>query len=257
MWPRPAPPRAVSHGPSRAPQRHPACVYTQTGRNSGQQDQSAYFSVVRRLWNDPKMIQKCSKLRNWVHKCRYREQITYVSCGLLTWIMSRMFVISVYIWLHGFMTVTPVRQLSLQWLSRVWNCDWIPVILLVMSPSGAVTSAATRSVPTATPPEAHITSSSSIITGARTTHLPGALACVQWNWNTTVALCHRCGYLCGYLCRYLDTYGVDISDIYGVDISRYLWCLGLCSETQQLPVAALLSLLCRYLWCRYIKISMV
>ena len=92
--PRPAPPRAVSHGPSRAPQRHPACVYTQTGRNSGQQDQSAYFSVVRRLWNDPKMIQKCSKLRNWVHKCRYREQITYVSCGLLTWIMSCMFVIS-------------------------------------------------------------------------------------------------------------------------------------------------------------------
>ena len=94
MWPRPAPPRAVSHGPSRAPQRHPACVYTQTGRNSGQQDQSAYFSVVRRLWNDPKMIQTCSKLRNWVHKCRYREQITYVSCGLLTWIMSCMFVIS-------------------------------------------------------------------------------------------------------------------------------------------------------------------
>ena len=68
------------------------------------------------------MIQKC--YRN-VQNCeieftsvaiRYREQIhTYVnSCGLLTGIMSRMFVMSVDIWLYGFMTVTPMRQLSLQ-----------------------------------------------------------------------------------------------------------------------------------------------
>ena len=181
MWPRPAPPRAVSHGPSRAPQRHPACVYTQTGRNSGQQDQSAYFSVVRRLWNDPKMIQKCSKLRNWVHKCRYREQITYVSCGLLTWIMSCMFVIS------GSMALWQWHQ----WDNYLYNdcreCEnvtesqWSSWWCLPAVPSPG----ATRSVPTATPPEAHITSSSSIITGARTTHLPGALACaVKLKYNS-------------------------------------------------------------------------
>ena len=195
--PRPAPPRAVSHGSSRAPQRHPACVYTATLR--GETQASKISRHIFQLWWDCEMTQKWYKS---VQKCeikftsvaiRYCEQIhTYVnSCGLLTWIMSRMFVMSVDIWLYGFMlydsdTSETIISTLIVVSVKMWLND--------RAPAGDVSQqsqAVSTRVPTATPPEAHITSSSSIITGAA----PITCQVPRPGQHTTVALCYRCRYI--------------------------------------------------------------